>query len=177
MWGRTHDDEADDLSFSGLHWMVAGLFVAVGAEAMLSQQRTGARIPRPLQWAPLLAAPLAGMTHVLRAVQPGPGTRIAAQVANGLAVGVGAAGVAAGLYEALQEGGTRSWPLGRRGSFIDRAPLAPLTFGATGILGALLDQEEQEEAAEQARLKQRASLVDRLVPRRRAKLDRIVIHI
>ena len=57
------------------------------------------------------------------------------------------------------------------------AALVPLTFGATACLGLLLEREEESERDERARLRRRARVVERLVPRRRSRLDRIVVHV
>jgi hypothetical protein len=41
----------------------------------------------------------------------------------------------------------------------------------------LLDHNAAEREAERRRLERRAAVVERLVPRRRPKLDRIVVHV
>jgi hypothetical protein len=52
-----------------------------------------------------------------------------------------------------------------------------LALAATGILGLVLDRREREMREERARLERRASIVERLVPRRRGRLDHIVVHV
>lgn len=169
----------------GLHWVVAGLLLATGAETAVSQRieagRRAAAPLRVLRWAPLLLAPLAGAAQVASALRPLPENRRAARVANGLAIAVAAAAAAAGLAESIRPAPT---PLGwegriarRRGRRAWHRLLAPLAFGAAGALGLLIDRHEREEAERIARLERRARVVERLVPRRRARLDRVVIHV
>jgi hypothetical protein len=55
--------------------------------------------------------------------------------------------------------------------------LAPLAFAAVGVLGMLLDREEEEIDEARDSLERRARVVERLVPKRKAKLDRIVVHV
>lgn len=164
-------------TFEKLHWLAAGLFLAAGAEALLARQRGKRDIPAALGWAPVIAAPAAGAAHAARALRPGPGTRTAASVLSGVAVGVGAAGLLAGIYASRRDQQDRpAWSRPRR--LLDNAAaVAPLTFGATGILGLLLDHEEQAEAQVRERLSRSASIAGRLMPRRKPKLDRIVLHI
>ncbi len=176
-----------------LHWMTAGLFLAAGADAALragSARASGTVRPRgaaaalaelgttlrdPAVAAPLLAAPLAGLAHAARVLSPTPRARRAARLLDGVAAGVAVAGAARAAYNALARGAN-----GRTGAQ-PRARLAgavaPLTFGATALLGLLLEHEEERERRELEHLRHRASVVERLVPRRKARLDRIVLHI
>jgi hypothetical protein len=171
------EDEYDDFAFTGLHMLVAGLFLASGAETALGERRGEFRDPDALRWAPLAAAPLAAAAHVVRAMAPGRATRVTSQIMNGVAVAVGAAGLAGSIVSAItsEPGGL----FRRRSRTVrERIPsFAPLAFGVTGVLGALLERREQEEAALLDRLEHRARIVERLTPRRRAKLDRIVVHV
>lgn len=182
LWNSKEEAVSENAApaFQRLHWVAAGLFLAAGAEAALAARRTGSEMPGPLRWAPVIAAPLAGAAHAARAMRPSAATRTAASLLNGLAIGVGAAGVLAGAYAARsQRARRRAWSLPP-----DHRPLAeritaaaPLTFGATGILGLVLDHEEQSEADARHRLERRASLVERLVPKRRARIDHVVVHV
>jgi hypothetical protein len=176
---RLPEPEPEQFAFSGLHWMAAGLFLAAGAQAALSQGRNASqRVPGMVRWAPLVAAPLAGAAHVMRALHPSETSRAISRVCDGLAVGVGAAGIASSIYGATREKAIGGWPGSRRRTLNELgASLAPLTFGATGILGMILDREEDAEGEEHARLQRRARIVERLVPRRKPKLDRVVVHI
>jgi hypothetical protein len=163
------DDEEREFALEGLHWMTAGLFLAVGAETALGERRGDQRVPNAFRWAPLLAAPLAGAAHAARALWPGPATRVLARVADGLALTVGTAGVASSLYSARRENETSA-----------RQPVpsfAPLAFAALGVLGMMLDEEEEGVEEVQRSLARRARVVERLVPKRKARLDRIVVHV
>lgn len=171
------DGEYDDFAFTGLHVLVAGLYLASGAETALGERRGEFRDPDTLRWAPLAAAPIAAVAHAARALAPGRTTRVLSQIMNGVAVAVGAAGLTNSIVSAVT-----SEPRGlfrRRGRSVrERIPsFAPLAFGITGVLGALLDRREQEEAELHDRLERRARIVERWTPRRRAKLDRIVVHV
>lgn len=79
------------------------------------------------------------------------------------------AAVAAGLLGAAEEG--------RRGRPTGPAALAGLTLASAGVLGMLVDAAGRSAAADRERLERRASVVERLVPRRRTRLDRIVVHV
>jgi hypothetical protein len=50
-------------------------------------------------------------------------------------------------------------------------------LAAAGTLGVLLKRQERAAAEEHERLARRAAIVERQVPRRRARVDRIVIHV
>ncbi len=164
-----------DPIFPGLHWMTAGLFAAAGTEAALRVRGAGNGVAHdPLRLAPLLAAPLAGMVHVLRARSSAAPVRLATQVLDGLAAGIAVAGITAATYNALESGGMGP---GGRSARRMAAALVPLTFGVTACLGLLLEREEERERREVERLRRRARVVERLVPRRRARLDRIVVHL
>lgn len=162
------DDEAP---LSGMHWMAAALFAAVGAETALGERRGDYAAPEAVRWAPLVAAPLASAAHAACALWPNEATRKVTTLMNGLAVGVGAAGIASSVYGVLsEESDEEHWS--------ERVPsLAPLAFAAVGLLGLLLENEEDEVEEMRDRLERRARIVERLVPKRKAKLDRIVVHI
>lgn len=169
--GDEYDDE-DTQAFSGLHWMTAGLFVAAGLEAAVGERRGDYRSPGSLRWAPLIAGPAAATAHALRAARPSRATRLAAQILDGVAIGVGTVGVASSLHSALRADEADSaspWPA-------QLPSAAPLAFCAVGLLAVLLEDEEKAYQAERARLERRARIVGRLVPERKARVDRIVIH-
>jgi hypothetical protein len=171
--------DTEDVTFSSLQWMTAGIFLVAGADAVLRERKSQGRVTELVRWAPLLAAPLAGAAHAARALSPNRKTRVAAQVLDGLAMGVAAAGVGRVLYEAATDGAAGGpWTSGprHRARALSRT-VAPLTFGATGVLGLILDREERDEEAELRRLRRRARVVERLVPKRRPRLDHIVVHI
>ena len=87
------------------------------AETALDERRGTYQAPGALRWAPLLAAPITAAAHAARAIAPGQTTRILAQVANGLAVGVGAVGLATSIfYPVTFSLVTRDTPTGRIGA-------------------------------------------------------------
>lgn len=177
--GLASSGEAEEPAFSGLQWMTAGLFIAAGAEAALRARGNGL-VGTALRWAPLVAAPLAGAAHAARAVRPGRRTRMAACVVDGMAAGVAAVGVGLAAVESVRS--ARGGPpipgaVRRRVARQLGAGVAPLTFGATAALGFILDREEEEDRSEHRRLARRGRIVERLVPRRRPKLDHIVLHV
>lgn len=177
-------DGVDRAAFSPLHWMAAGLFLATGAEAAASRRLTSEmdgqrRSPwRVLGLAPLVVAPLAGAAHGLEAARPARRSSRLVRVLDGVAVGVAVAAALAGLFGVLAGRRDPRWyrrGRERRVSVLDA--VAPLAVGATGALGLILEREAREAAARRRRLEHRARLLDRLVPRRRAKIDRIVVHV
>jgi hypothetical protein len=193
---RLLDAGEPEPTFPALHWMTAVLFLAAGTEALLRQRapdadtiaspldrphRAGKAARSALNVAPLLAAPLAGAAHAARAVTNGPRLRLATQVLDGIAVGVAAAGLATAAYDALDETPTSADPAGRsrvrRSAASFAHAIVPVTFGAVAVLGMLLETEEEKERQKVERLRHRASIVQRLVPRRRARFDHIVLHI
>jgi len=136
---RVHDVEERD--YGALHWMTAGLFVAAGAEAALGERRGDYRMDA-VRWAPFIAAPLAGAAQAARALWPGRTSRMVAQLANGVALGVGAAGLASSVSDIVSEHRVIGSAQHER---IDHVPsLAPLAFGAVGLLAWLLDYEDDD---------------------------------
>jgi hypothetical protein len=177
------DVDDDDVAFDSLHWLAAGLFLAAGTEAGLGERRGDVRTDHAVRWGPLIAAPLAGGAHAARALFRGRATGIATRVLNGVAFVVGAAGVAGALHAARDEAAASGFE--PRASLPRRLPsFAPLTFAIAGLVGVLIDREEAIAADRMAELReqveaavQRARLVDRLVPKRKPRLDRIVLHV
>ena len=113
--------------------MTAALFAAAGAEAAFGERRGDFR-PDPVRWAPLVAAPLAIAAQAARALMPNDTTRTVAHLANGVALGVGAAGLASSVQDVMSER-----------EFTDEfkfPSVAPLAFGAIGLLAILLDSED-----------------------------------
>lgn len=178
------ETEDDDVVFESVHWLAAGLFLAAGTEAGLGERKGEDRPLDAIRWGPLLAAPLAGGAHAARALFPSRTTRIVAQVLNGIAVVVGAAGVASAVHSAINaEPGSRAFE--KRSRARERLPsLAPLTFALAGLLGALVDRDERTAAEERdelleelRRTRRRARVLDRLVPERKPRFDRVVLHV
>lgn len=110
---------------------------------------------------------------------PARGLRWLAAGLFSLAVGVGAAATLSTAARTVQLHGTipPGWPGSRR---IRLAPLGaaagPLALAGLGVVGLLLRSAAQREATARRALEPRAGLLERLVPRPRARVDRIVIH-
>lgn len=165
------DEDEEEFALSGLHWLTAGLFLAAGAETVFGERRGDYKAPEAVRWAPLVTAPLAGAAHAAHALRPSATTRTLTNVADGIAIGVGAAGLASSIYNARQdESPDRTW--------VDQVPsLAPLAFAAIGVLGMVLLEEEEDTAEVQEQLARRARVVERLVPKRKPKFDHVVVHV
>ena len=135
--------------YANLHWMTAGLFLAVGAEAAFGERRGDYRPPETLRWAPLVAAPLAIAAQAARAISPSRKTRMVSRLANGVALTVGAAGLISSVNAARH---LHEYDVEYEPSLLEMIPsLAPLAFGAVGVLGLLLDSEEADDAARRQR--------------------------
>jgi peptidoglycan/LPS O-acetylase OafA/YrhL len=156
---RHHHDETQT-GFESLRVVAAQLLLATAADAAfgtrdLAPSRTLAtRLPA-------LIAPLAATAHLAHMSRPSAGS---AAVARGLDTAVAAAGIGAALAGLIVGG--RS----------EKRSLSTLALASAGVLGLVVDRYERENAAERARLRRRASVVERLVPRRRPRLDHVVIH-
>lgn len=177
---RAREEPPAEKPFAPLRFLTVPLLLATGAAATFEHldrsrrppveadgvdlRHAAREAPRPLVagWAPLLVAPLAGAAQIARALRGDSPVRVAAQVLSGAVAGLGVAGLAASLYQSSTVGG--------------RPSAAPLAFGAVGVLGLLLDRQEEDVSRSLAEARQRARIVERLVPRRRTKLDRIVVH-
>lgn len=170
----------DPPAFSGLHWLAAGLFLTTGLQATrpLAGQRT-ARRTATIRRLPLAIAPLAGAAQIAHAMRPGPATRNASRVLNGLALGIAAAEIAAVTVDALTpDGRAAPWHGGgriARGGWANLA--APLAFGATGALGMIIEREERLEAARRTKRGHDGRILDRIMPRRRPRVERVVVHV
>lgn len=114
-------------------------------------------------WVPAIIAPLAVAGHMATALQPDDDLHRAMRVLDVAAVAAGAGLVVAQLLT--------------RGAGRNGLPNASLALASTGVLGLLLDRQAREAEAERARLERRASIVERLVPKRRPRLDRVVVHV
>lgn len=180
---RPLPDDADSFALNGLHWMAAGLALATGADVAAGHgtRLQGERARNALavaRWTPLLVGMAAGAAQAMTAVRPGARSRSVARALNGAIIGTAAVATALGAYEAIRsEEPTVGWRGGRR----DRAQnwlslAAPLAFGATGLLGLILEREEREEFATHRRLERRASIIDRLIPGSKSRIDRLVIR-
>ena len=160
--------------YTGLRWMTAGLFMAAGLEAALGQRRGDYRPAEAVRWAPFIAAPIAGAAQAAQSLAPTPATRMIAKVTSAAAIGVGVAGFANSVASART--GRDSIDDDDALPIADRLPsLAPLAFGAVGLLALLLDrhEEEDEEELEEAPPRKRKT-----APRsRRGRVERIRIRV
>lgn len=188
-WGEPEEDEEQDEQdeqeerIPALRILAAQLLLATGAgvamqrmhgsgddligldEEMEFSRETPLAGKRLAVWAPLVLAPLAAAAQLTHALRPSEGTRTATRVLNAAVVGVGAAELVDSLLSS------------RSG---EQPSAAPWVFGSVGVLGWLLDRQEdemREEREEREALERRAAIVERFVPRRRTKLDRIVVHV
>lgn len=176
------EDGVEESPFRALRLLTAELFLASGINATIQYLRERGSadaereypityeeeaysVPRGAAWAPALLAPLAGAAHAVHALQPSDRSQLATRVLNGAAIGLGVAGVVDSIYGAARG----------KGSF--SLSLAPLLFSYAGVLGFFLDRQESKVNEEREALEHRARIIERLVPRRRPKLDRIVVHV
>ena len=180
---RGEDEEEDNetsAEFKGLRVLAAHMLLLASVDITLdSVRRVRARggppyphgSPGPergaastvLGWLPALLAPLAAAAHVTHAVRPSASSATATRVLNAAAVGAGAAGLVDSFLASRR---THSLP-----------SLSPLALASAGVLGLILEREERDALEERRRLERRAELMDRFVPRRRARVDRIVVHV
>lgn len=174
---RDEPETPKPAALSSIRMLAAELLVVTGVGVTLdvltrSREAQRDRIPgraglsgTPLAavWGPALVAPLAAAAHVRQATTPGPAASRATRVLDSAVIGMG-------LAELLTSfsGTQRS----------DRRPsLAPLAFASVGFLGHLLTRRELEIEKENSELQRRNKVVERLVPRRKPRFDRIVVHV
>lgn len=105
------------------------------------------------RWGPLILGSAAAAAQVVHALRPSAATRAATRVLNAGVIGVGVVSMAQ-----------------------SRSP-APLALETAAVLGLLLERQEERSHEERQQLRKRADIVERFVPRRRSKLDRIVVHV
>lgn len=177
------DEEPDppEPTFGSLRALAAQLLLVTGVgatlDALAHARREQVRVDqRPLDylarptpratyaavWGPSLIAPLAATAHLTHLARPSDSTTRATRLLDAAVIGMGVATLARDL-------------LVRRGS--PRPSLSPLALASAGLLGLAIDRQERAAQEERRRLERRASVVERLVPRRRPKLDRVVVHV
>ena len=176
------DSEADGSGMGGLFGLqvLTGklLFftgLATTVDALAAMRRSGSGIPLarngepvsraglPAALAPALVGPLAAAAHMTYAFTPSERNRTATRVLDAAVVGAGFAALVAALAIARREGAPPS--------------VSAVALASAGALGILLDRNDREHSAELGRLEKRASVVERLVPRRRTRIDKIVVHV
>jgi hypothetical protein len=161
--------------FGALRLFSAELMVSSGMNATLQYLRdrrswrgAGSVVQRDVvgvaaAWIPALLGAAASTAQARLALDPQSGAKTAVTLLNGAVVGIGIAAAADTALAAAR---------GQR-----RFNLAPLLFGYSGVLGFLLDRQETLVAEQEAALDRRARIVERWVPRRRTKLDKIIVHV
>lgn len=105
----------------------------------------------------------AAVAHAVQAFSPSERTRLASRTFDLAVVGVGLLGLADTLAGARRDGHLPS--------------AGPVALASAGLLGILIDRSEIRHQAERERLERRAQVVERFVPRRKPRLDRIVVHV
>jgi len=160
--------EASEWPLRPLSVATAQILLATGMNATVERLMAGERqserppkLPWPLAWAPSIVGTLAAAAHLLPSRGRPDHGRAAIRLLDGSALAVGATLV-------LLDLATSERP---------RSRLAPLGLAAAGALGLLLVRQEAELFRRDLRLRRKARLLDRLIPPRRAKLDRIVVHV
>ncbi|MEX2582554.1 MAG: hypothetical protein WD766_04745 [Gemmatimonadota bacterium] len=158
--------------FALLRAAAAQLLMATGAGATLERaghsrppERPAGRRPdvaAPLAWAPLLIGSLAALAHLEHVRSPSERTAGAVRVLDAATVTVGAALFLADLSRS--DGGAAM-------------RLGPLAFASAGLLGVTLERQETATHDSERELRRRAHVVERLVPRRKTRLDRVVVHV
>ncbi len=177
------EEGTDETRFHALRLLTAELFLATGVNATLQYLRERSRSAdasssateldsgdsvgngrsRVAGLAPALLAPVAGVAQLVHTFRPSDASRNATRVLNGAALALGAAGLVDSIRAST------------RGE--EQFSLAPLLLSYVGLLAYFVERQEAQVAEEREELEHRARIVERLVPRRRPKLDRIVVHV
>jgi hypothetical protein len=174
------DEASEEDGFRSLRLFLAEFLLTAGVQATveLLRERSDASRGDPthrrpqepdssvtlaLELAPAVLGPIAAAAQATHALGPSDRSRTLTRVLNGAVIGVGAAGLTDTVLRAAR---------GER-----RFSFAPLLFGYIGVLGVLLDREESAVEEEAEQLRRRASLIERWVPKRRSRVERIVVHV
>jgi hypothetical protein len=170
-------DEGDQTRFDALRLLAAELLLVTGIGATVdvltrareAQKdripglRTRGDLPLAAVWGPALLAPVAAAAHVRLARDPSQEATRASQLLDAAVIALGVAELASSVTGMQARKRTPS--------------LAPLALASAGLLGLVITHRERAVEEEQHRLRRRARIVERLVPQRRARLDRIVVHV
>lgn len=114
-------------------------------------------------WAPAVLGTVAAVAHAVHGFAPTERTRLATRTLDVAVVAGGLLGLGETLAAARRD---RALP-----------DVAAVALACAGLLGILIDRTDSRHEAERLRLERRASVVERLVPPRRTRLDRIVVHV
>jgi hypothetical protein len=176
----TPEDNPVDPEFKPLRILAAQLLLLTSVDIALNALSRSRATPGPpyphgssgprsdpysaaAAWIPALVAPVAAAAHLTRILKPGASPPPTARLLNGAVIGVGTAGLVHGFLSSRRTG--------------DPPSLTPLALASAGVLGLVLEREEHARAEERRELQRRASIVERFVPRRRTKIDKVVIHV
>jgi hypothetical protein len=163
--------EYQEASLAPLRGATAQLLLATGAGAALEHtlnpdpapaDQRWRNIPTPLTWAPALLGSLAAAAQIRHARQPSEDTATALDILNASSIAVGGALFVLDLLSSRPE---------------SRRRMAPIAFASAGLLGLVISRQEREIRSVEESLRRRADVVERLVPRRRAKVEKIVVHV
>lgn len=156
------EHEEPDGGFDPLQFAAAQLLLAAAADTFISAGRTprGAALPVRV---PTLIAPIAALAHIAHMVRPSHESATATRVLDTAVVAAGTAGALAGLLTGGHRGGKRT--------------VATLALASAGLLGLAVDAHQRADTEARRRLERRASIVERLVPERRPRLDHVVVHV
>lgn len=164
-FARTTHFEDGDRPVPALSFAVAHTIFTIGAAASLEYLRSSDRVTasartRAAGWVPIVLGAIAGAAHI--ATRPDDfnhqrATRILDRT-------VAATGAAFVIADAVRRG---------RGT----GAVAALAFASAGLLGEIVALSEAERRETESALVRRARIVERLVPQRNARLDRIVVHV
>jgi hypothetical protein len=170
----TDADSATTVPDSSLRYLraaTAQLLLATGAGATLEHasgdnELSGAThpsrtLPRALVWAPALIGSVAAVANLEHARDPSERTSRAVLFLNVASLAAGSALLALDMTN------------GQRA----HSRLAPLAFASAAIMGITLGRYEREARVSEAALRRRAAIVERLVPKRKARLDKVVVHV
>ena len=129
-------------------------------EALPHVRELGAR---PIAWAPALLGVAAAVAHAVHAFTPTERSRLATRTFDVAVVGAGLLGLADTLASAKRNG--------------ELPDMGSVSLASAGLLGILIDRSDSRHEAERLRLQRRADVVERLVPKRSPRLDRVVVHV
>lgn len=153
---------------AALRLVTAELLLATAIDAAVRQfpgnppqGADGPRQLRALSLAPIVIAPLAAAAHLAHVRDPRVGTARALRLLNSATLALGVASIALGTIGARQEP--------RR--------LGPFGLTSAALLGFAIDSHERDVRRDQEELRRRANIVERLVPKRKPRLDRVVVHV
>jgi hypothetical protein len=180
-WTGTEEEDADEEisleNLDSLRLLAAELLLVTGIGAtldVLSRSRSSQRdripgraslgdAPLAAVWGPALVAPFAAASHLRQATGPSPRAARASRFLDTALIGLGVAEFASSLTGFQLQKRTPS--------------LVPLALASAGLLGLVVARREREVERDIHALERRAEIVERLVPRRRSRLDRIVVHV